>query len=141
MTGFRRVFIDTAPFIYYLERSEQYFDQMIRFLEKCSEDEIEMVTSAITVEEYLVYPYANDKNELVENFEKFISYMKIKVVSIDEEIAKQGAKVRAKYKDFKAMDALQIATAIKSNCDMFFTNDKQLRQETELPCITMDDLE
>ncbi len=27
-----------------------------------------------------------------------------------------------------------------SECDMFFTNDKQLRQEKELPCMTMDDL-
>lgn len=27
-----------------------------------------------------------------------------------------------------------------SGCDMFFTNDKQLRQEKELPCITMEDL-
>lgn len=29
---------------------------------------------------------------------------------------------------------------IVSGCDMFFTNDKQLRQEKELPCMTMDDL-
>lgn len=41
---------------------------------------------------------------------------------------------------FKAMDALQIAAAVVSGCDMFFTNDRQLRQEKELPCITMDDL-
>lgn len=45
-----------------------------------------------------------------------------------------------RYKNFKAMDALQIATAIVSGCDMFFTNDKKLRQEKELPCMTMDDL-
>lgn len=25
-------------------------------------------------------------------------------------------------------------------CDMFFTNDKQLRQEKELPCMTMEDI-
>ena len=38
------------------------------------------------------------------------------------------------------MDALQIAAADTNGCDMFFTNDRQLRQETDLPCITMDDL-
>lgn len=140
MTEFKKVFIDTAPFIYYLENSNLYFDKMMQFFTKCCEHEIEIVTSVITVEEYLVYPYSNKKTELIENFDKFIEYMKIKVVPIDEEIAKQGAKVRAKYKNFKAMDALQIATAIKSDCDVFFTNDKQLRQEKELPCITMDDL-
>ena len=36
---------------------------------------------------------------------------------------------RDAIKNFKAMDALQIATAVVSKCDMFFTNDKQLRHE------------
>lgn len=66
--------------------------------------------------------------------------MNIEVVNIDSNIAEQGAKIRGLYKDFKAMDALQIAAAIVSECDMFFTNDRQLRQEKELPCMTLDDL-
>lgn len=36
--------------------------------------------------------------------------------------------------------SLQIVAAKVSKCDIFFTNDKQLRQEKELPCMTMDDL-
>ena len=140
MIEFKRVFIDTSPFIYYLENNELYFEKMLRFFTRCCEDGIEIITSAITVEKYLVYPYSNGKTELVKNFDEFISYMKIKVISIDEEIAKEGARIRANYKDFKAMDALQIAAAIKSDCDVFFTNDKQLRQEKELPCVTMDNL-
>lgn len=141
MTGYKRVFIDTAPFIYYLENSSLYFDKMMRFFQKCCEEDIELVTSAITVEEYLVYPYSSGRQELIDNFDQFISFMKINIIPIDEEVAKQGARVRAKYKDFKAMDSLQIAAAVKSECDVFFTNDKQLRQEKELCCITMDDLE
>ena len=35
---------------------------------------------------------------------------------------------------------VQIAAEKVSKCDIFFTNDKQLRQEKELPCMTMDDL-
>lgn len=66
--------------------------------------------------------------------------MNIEVVNVDSEVAEQGAKLRGQYKNFKAMDALQIATAVISGCDMFFTNDKQLRQEKELPCMTIDDL-
>ena len=42
---------------------------------------------------------------------------------------------------FKAMDALQISAAVESQCDVFFTNDKQLRQEKEIPCMTMEDLQ
>lgn len=67
--------------------------------------------------------------------------MNIEVVNVDSEVAEQGAKLRGQYKNFKAMDALQIATAVISGCDMFFTNDKQLRQEKELPCLTLDEWE
>lgn len=98
------------------------------------------MTSTLTIEEYLVSPYSNGKMEYVDNFKKFIEYMNIEVVDIDSVIAEQGAKIRGKYKSFKAMDALQIATAIIKKCDMFFTNDKQLRQEKELPCMTMEDI-
>lgn len=87
-----------------------------------------------------MFPYSSGKVEFADNFKRFIKYMGIEVVSIDSDIAEQGARIRVKYKNFKAMDALQIAVAVVSGCDMFFTNDKQLRQEKELPCITMDDI-
>lgn len=140
MTEFKRVFIDTAPMIYYLENSSLYMDSIKKFFTRCMKENIQLVTSTITIEEYLVFPYSSEKMELVDNFKRFIKFMNIEIVNIDPLIAEQGAKIRGKYKNFKAMDALQIATAIVSGCDMFFTNDKQLRQEKELPCMTMEDL-
>lgn len=140
MTEFKRVFIDTAPIIYYLENSSLYLDSIKNFFKKCIEESIQIVTSTITIEEYLVYPYSSGRIEFADNFKKFIEYMNIEVVDINSVIAEQGAKIRGQYKNFKAMDALQIAAAVVSGCDMFFTNDKQLRQEKELPCMTMDDL-
>lgn len=140
MIEFKRVFVDTAPIIYCLENSALYMEPIMEFFKRCLEENVQIVTSVITIEEYLVFPYRSGKMELVDNFKKFIAYMGIEVVEVDANIAEQGAKIRGKYKNFKAMDALQIAAAIASGCDMFFTNDKQLRQEKELPCITMDDI-
>lgn len=140
MTEFRRVFVDTAPIIYYLENNALYMEAIKNFFTKCLRENIQIVTSAITIEEYLVFPYGSGKIEFADNFKRFIEYMNIEVVDIDSRIAEQGAKIRGKYKHFKAMDALQIAAAIISGCDMFFTNDRQLRQEKELPCMTIDDL-
>ena len=140
MTDFKRVYVDTSPFIYYLENSALYMDKMKHFFEICLDKNIQIVTSVITVEEYLVFPYASGKVEFIENFKRFIEYMNINVINIDSRIAEQAAKIRSRYKYFKAMDALQIAAAIASGCDMFFTNDKQLRQEKEVPCMTIDDL-
>lgn len=141
MTDFKRVFIDTAPIIYFLENSPIYMESMKKFFTRCIKEHIQLVTSTLTIEEYLVSPYSNGKTEYVDNFKRFLRYMNIEVVNIDAVIAEQGAKIRGQYKDFKAMDALQIAAAVGKNCDMFFTNDKQLRQENELPCMTMDDIQ
>ena len=140
MTDFKKVFIDTAPFIYFLENSSRYMESIGKFFTKCTKENIQIVTSTLTIEEYLVLPYSDGKVEYVDNFKRFIEYMNIEVVDIDSNIAEQGAKIRGQYKNFKAMDALQIATAIVKECDMFFTNDKQLRQEKELPCMTMEDI-
>lgn len=140
MIEFKRVFVDTAPFIYYLENSALYVEVIKKFFKQCLEENIQIVTSAITVEEYLVFPYSNNRMEFADNFKRFVKCMNIEVVTIDSNIAEQGAKIRGVYKNFKGMDALQIAAAIVSGCDMFFTNDKQLKQEKELPCITVDDM-
>ncbi len=37
------------------------------------------------------------------------------------------------------MDALQLAAACVLGCDLFLTNDKQLRQFKELRCITVEE--
>lgn len=140
MTEFKRVYLDTSPIIYYLENSAQYREKMKHFFEFCLERKIQIVTSVITVEEYLVFPYMTGKMEFADNFRRFIDYMKIEVAAIDDETAERVAELRGRFKYFRAMDALQIAAAVVNGCDMFLTNDKQLRQETALPCMTMDDL-
>ena len=102
---------------------------------------IEIVTSVITVEEYSVNPYKINELERISAFEKFIDYMEINIININKQIAKKAAQIRAEYKGFKAMDALQLATAVITECDVFLTNDKQLGQFKGIKCITMDELE
>ncbi len=52
-----------------------------------SKSDIQIITSVITIEEYLVFPYATEKIEFTDNFKRFIKYMDIKVINIDSEIA------------------------------------------------------
>lgn len=67
--------------------------------------------------------------------------MEINIKSIDREIAEKAAKIRAEYKFFKTMDALHLATACLSGCDLVLTNDKQLKQFQEIKCVTVEELE
>ena len=64
----------------------------------------------------------------------------IKRVFISEQIAERAAKIRAKYTDIKLADALQIAASLDCNCDVFLTNDKQLKQITEVDVVYLGDL-
>lgn len=139
MTEFKKVFIDTAPIIYYLQSSELYYDNMKAFWK--AYNECDYVTSAITITEYLTYPYREGDMKLINSFYAFINDMDIQVKSIDGRIAEKAAQIRAEYKFFKTMDSLQLATACIMGCDLFLTNDKQLRQFKEIKCITIDELE
>lgn len=137
----KKVFLDTAPFIYYLEKHESYYRILKSLFIDWFKKDQEMITSVLAVEEYCVNPYRIKEFERVKTFEEFIDYMEIDVVPINEQIARKAAQIRAEYKGFKAMDALQLATAVIAGCDMFLTNDKQLRQFKEIKCITVDELE
>ena len=60
MTGYKKVFIDTAPFIYFIEGNKDnplYYNKVRSFLNDCYNNDIQFVTSVITIEEYFVYPY------------------------------------------------------------------------------------
>lgn len=139
MTDFKKVFLDTSPVVYYLECNELYQLNMKKFWKEYGE--CDYVTSAVTVTEYLTYPYQQNNLKLINAFYAFVNGMDIEIKSIDKTIADKAAQIRADYKFFKTMDALQLATACLSGCDLFLTNDKQLRQFREIKCITVDELE
>lgn len=89
-------------------------------------------SSVITCTEYLVYPFCTGNQEKVDVFFEFTEACEIELVPITVEIAQKAAEIRARFKDFKAMDSLQLAAAIISGCDLFLTNDNQLKQFDEL---------
>lgn len=141
MTGYKRVFIDTAPLVYFLDDSTQYADKVESILTEIVEQGSLMETSVITCEEYLVYPYRTDNREKVQAFYDFTSDCHVYLRPITKGIAEKAAQIRAQYPSFKAMDALQLASAVELGCDLFLTNDKQLRQFSELRCVTVDEWE
>lgn len=144
MTDYRKAFVDTAPFIYFIEKNvnnPQYYDKVKNFFRNGYDKNKKFVTSVITIEEYFVFPYRNNNYSLIAMFQRLVAMTDMEIVEINQEIAKKAAQIRAEYKNFKAMDALQLATACVMGCDLFLTNDKQLRQFKEIKCITVDELE
>ena len=67
---------------------------------------------------------------MVTRFQKFLRDCDFEIHLIQEETALEAARIRAGYPAFKQLDALQLASAIAAEADVFYTNDKQLLQFT-----------
>ena len=134
---YSKIFLDTAPIIYFVEQKDKYLNQ-IRNIFKVNYLS-DFYTSAISVAEYSLYPYLYDKS-LLARYNQFIDIMGIKIVEIDKNIAERSALIKSQYKFFKTADSLQLASALYSKCDLFITNDKQLRQFSEIEILVIDDL-
>ncbi len=144
MIDFKRAFIDTAPFIYFIEKDSnnpQYYEKIKNFFKYGYDNDKKFITSVITMEEYFVFPYRNKEYSYIDMFNRLVETTDMEVVEINKEIAQKAAQIRAEYKSFKAMDALQLAVACLSKCDLFLTNDKQLKQFKDIKCITVDELD
>ena len=87
MTDSKKIFLDTAPLIYYLQENEQYCNYMKQFWKDFIQQDF--ITSAITITEYLTYPYRQNDLKLIQDFYLFIEDMDIKIKEID-----RGAGVR-----------------------------------------------
>ena len=129
----KKSFFDTSIFIYALENNSiparELFQQALA--------EGTLGTSTITIMEYATGCIKHGKIERLNNFRYFLKALMFDVVPVDDVIALKAAEIRSRYQFFKAMDALQLATAFVSGADVFYTNDKQLLQYKELTVITM----
>lgn len=140
MTEYKRIFIDTAPIIYYLQHNDMYFDVVKKFFLQIRKEGASFVLSDITTEEYCTYPYRVKNDELIKKYYRFIELSQAEVIHTSDAISRKAAKIRAEYTSFKSMDAFQLAFAVESKCDEFLTNDRQLLQFTDIKCLMVDEL-
>ncbi len=140
MTGYKQIYFDTTPLIYYLDSVQPYASKVRSFIEDALTNESLFMTSTITNTEYLVIPFRKQDYEKVMEFEHFKRLLNLGIIIVDNSISTLAAQLRAKYKGRKGMDSIHLATAIIHGCDVFLTNDKQLRQIEEIKILLVDDL-
>lgn len=136
---FKKIFVDTNPFIYYIEDIEPYSTKLQNFFSECIDEKVELYTSTITDAEFLVKPYKNNDTTVAEYYREFLTSMNFLKCFVNESVAEISARLRAKYQSIKLVDAIQIATALECNCEGFLTNDKQLKQISEINVILLDE--
>ncbi len=135
-----RVFLDTAPIIYYTERHPVYYELIVPLFEAIDAGDITAITSVITLSECLVHPYLRGLTDLQKDyFDLIVHGANVEFVLQDERIGRLAAELRARYR-VELPDALQIATALQANCTAFFTNDAELKKIQELPIVVVKEL-
>ena len=136
----KKVFIDTNPLIYLVAQQEPFYSKVVKFMTDCIADDDEFYTSTITDAEFLVKPFEDKDDEQVEKYRDYLKKLEFVKCFISDQIGERAAKIRADYHDIKLGDALQMAASQDCNCDIFLTNDKQLKQVSEAHVIYLGDL-
>jgi len=123
-----RIFIDTAPIIYFIEENAAFSEKVTEIFAQISGGNIEAVTSAITFIEVLTKPYKMGQIDIVNIYRDFFfNSMGFNLISITPDIAELSAKIRADF-GFKLPDAIQLAVFEYTRCNLFVTNDEQLKK-------------
>lgn len=117
-------YFDTAILIYALENGSV---QVRNLLEDSMRRGVVGI-SVVTIMEYCTGCMRHNRSDMVTRFRQFLRQCDFEIHLIQEETAFTAAKIRAEYPAFKQMDALQLASAIVAEADVFYTNDKQLLQ-------------
>lgn len=134
-----KVFVDTNPLIYLVSEQRPYYDGVVRFMTDCINADRELYTSTITDAEFLIKPFSDNDWKQIDRYRFYLNRLGFLKCFITEQVAEESARLRSKYTGIKLADALQLAACLDCNCNMFFTNDKQLRQITEVNVLYLGD--
>jgi len=141
LDGVRRLFLDTAPAIYFLERHPIYGSRMDIFFRLRKENSIILVTSPVTLAECLVHPLRRDLTIQAEQYKQLILHgVGTEFSGIGPEAAERAAGLRASH-SISLIDAFQLGVAIHTGCQAFLTNDRRLSKIVDVPVLLLDDLE
>ena len=132
--------LDTAIFIYLIERHPTYEPLLVPLFQSLNEGALEACTSSITLLELLVKPYRSGDAELAARYEAFLTQSRgLTLLSPDRQILHTAAHLRA-ARQVKTPDALQLATALRAGCTAFLTNDRRLPTLPRLRIVQLSEL-
>ena len=134
----RRIGLDTNVIIYYIEEHPVFLKKVEPLIDRIVEGKAIGITSYVTLLELLVKPIKEERFDLVEQY-KTILMTQLEMVPLDESVSLRAAELRAKY-GIKTPDAIQLASVISKNGDVFITNDDRLDAVEEINVLTLRDI-
>ncbi len=140
LTSHQRIGLDSALFIYHLESHPAYSPLTKVVFEGIEAGIWAGITSAITLMELTVRPWQLNRGDIAREYEALlVNFPNLTLAIVDREVARRAAQLRAAYR-LRPADALQIATCLAHQGDVFLTNDRRLaRLGPDLEVLILDD--
>lgn len=135
----RRLHIDSAPLVYYVEENPTYLARMDEIITLIEDTPIRTISSIILLPEVLTHPVRQGRNDLVRNYRQIL-VTTIHLFDVNRSIAERATDLRARY-NLRTPDALHVATALISSCDAILTNDNGMKRVREIRVLVLDDLQ
>jgi len=123
-----RLYLDAAPVIYTVEQVPRYAAAVDARLAAA---EVVQVASDLTRMECRVKPLRDGNSDLLQENDNYFAGAIAEIVALTREVINQATAIRAQY-GFKTPDAIHLAAAVISGCDVFLTNDHRLDRFLEL---------
>jgi predicted nucleic acid-binding protein len=137
----QRLYIETAPLIYYVEENLTYLALMDTIVGYLEDTPIEAISSVIILTEVLNQPIRLGRVDLEQAYQNILlNSNTFRLMPVTAKTAESAARLRAKY-NLRTPDALHIATALETSCDAFLTNDLGLKRVQEVRVLVLDELE
>jgi uncharacterized protein len=124
-----RLYLDAAPVIYVVEQVAPFFPVVDARLSAAG---IVRVASDLTRMECRVKPVREENADLLKDYDEFFAYAVAEIVALSREVMDRTTEIRARY-GFKTPDAVHLAAAVVTSCDVFLTNDHRLDRFPGIP--------
>ena len=133
------IYLDASSIIYSVERNEPYFTLLAPAWQQAAAGQFVVVCSELVIAETLVRPIREGNADLAAAIRDVFSAPEVELIPTTRQLWEDTARLRAET-GLKTPDALHAATALRSGCTLFITNDTDFRRVHGLPIVILDDL-
>ncbi|KFL30455.1 hypothetical protein JP75_14820 [Devosia riboflavina] len=129
MRKFLRIYVDTNVFIALKETGGNLGLKLVELLARAPIGPNPLLaTSELTLAELLTKPYAEGRDDLIDQYDNWIVRSDwLEVGPVTRDVLWYAAVLRSNYRGLKLPDAIHISTAIGLGCSHFLTNDMGIK--------------
>ena len=121
----RRIYLDANLFIYAVEGHPEHAEVLEVLFGLLDQGDIQAVTSELTLAEVLVKPFEEGRLDISAVYEEMITpSIWLSVVPVERSTLIAAASLRGAL-DIKLPDAIHVASAMATGCEVFLSNDRR----------------